>query len=279
MAGIESIGGMNGLQAMLNAQYANSRGSLQMAQAASSLGNVSATTSIFDLKQAQKSTQAMLDTFRANNERVGALKEESADFLKQYTGRMNEMNSTAGKLANGGLSNLMQNAADNGQTTEAAAQAATSAVRNMVDSYNSTRQMLADNADRSPGVEQRLADMGDWMTSDEQMKAAGITMNEDGSLALDEERLTAALRAEDSEARQMALDAIEGKAGMAQAVQANAKEGLSTSAGKLVANDMMEAQRIQDADPIRSFAQSLRGGSAYALNNTAAMGILMNMAV
>jgi len=106
------------------------------------------------------------------------------------------------------------------------------------------------------------------------MAMVGMKMNDDGTLALDIEKMTAALKSETPGDTDLFADII---GEVADSVQKDARAGLNTSAGSLIGNDVAKMQSIRDNDPIRSFAQSMRGGGAYAFNNQAAVGILMNL--
>ena len=239
--------------------------------------NVEAISKVFDYTSSVKSTQSMLESYKANNSKVRQLSKESADFLTGYTKGMNELNQTAGKLTNGGVDKLLFDR--EGKVTEDTVKNTVSAVRDMVDSYNSNLKTLNDNADRGPGVTNQMARMVDDPAPKAGMDMVGVSVNKDGTLALDEEALTKALNDETPGQRELFRDIIGGSTGIAAGVQKDARAGLRQSAQSLIGNDLAEMQGIRQNDPIREFAQSLKGGGAYALNNNAAMGILMNMTV
>lgn len=238
---------------------------------------ISQMSQIFDFKAAQQQTQQLLNTYKTNNATVQSLKKDSADFLKQYTSGMNNLNSAAGKLTNGGMDKLLYN--KEGNVTEDTVKNTVSAVRSMVEEYNSNLKTLNDNAERGEGVTRQMARMVDDPAPAASMKMVGVSVNKDGTLALDEEKLTEALSTENADQRKLVSDIIGGSTGIAAGVQKDARAGLNTSAQSLINNDLAEMQSIRSEDPIRSMAQSLRGAGAYALNNQAAMGILMNMMV
>lgn len=232
---------------------------------------VNETYQIFDYKAAQQQTKQLIDEYKNNNTQVQSLKKDSADFLKQYTGSMNTMNTAAGKLANGGVDKLLFG--KDGQVTDATVKATTDAVQNMVNAHNDSLKLLNNNAERGAGVVNQLARMVGDPAAEAGMAMVGMKMNDDGTLALDIEKMTAALKSETSGDNELFADII---GDVADSVQSDARAGLNTSAGSLIGNDIAQMKQIQEEDPIRSFARNIRGG-AYAFNNQAAVGILMNM--
>lgn len=241
-------------------------------------GGVSSLSSqTYDYKSLQKQTQSLIDTYKKSNTSVKSLTSDSADFLKTYTSSMNTLNSSAAKLTNGGINKTLYN--DEGQVTDATVKDTMSLMKDMVADYNSTLKMLGGNEDRGRGVTKQIARMTDSPAARQGMEMVGVSMNKDGTLALDEAKLTSALKSENPLQVRLAADIIGGSNGIAAGVQRDARAGLNTSANSLIGNDIAKMQSARDNDPIRTFAQSLRGGGAYALNNSAAMGIMMNMLV
>ncbi len=245
----------------------------QMSQQFSSVNTskTSATSQAFDFNAAREQAAASLTTFEANNTKVTTLKKDTADFLTQYTNDMNSMNTAASKLSDWNAGNLLRG--ESGEVTEESIQETVSAAREMVESHNNALSTLNDNAERGPAVQEQMMRMVDDPASQEAMAMVGISMNDDGTMSLDEEVLTQALSTENVGGHELSADIL---GDIARDIQSDAQAGLRESAQELVSNDIAQMQEIQNNDPIRSFAQSLKSGGSYALNSAAA-GIMMNM--
>ncbi len=224
---------------------------------------------------AQTQAQSWLETFKSNNDKVETFTAESADFLKNYTTGMNELNSSASRLTNGGIADYLYD--EQGAVTSETVANTVGAVQDMVDDYNSTLRLLNDNAERGTGVMDQMARMVDDPAPQASMELVGMSVNDDGTLALDAQALTSALSTENSAQLSLYEDILGGAYGVAAGVQDDARAGMNASASSLINQDIAQMQSIRNDDPIRSYAQSLRGGGAYALNNNAAVGIMMNM--
>lgn len=255
---------IGGIGSLLNSYY-------------SQANSVSSVSPLFDYKKAQKQTQSLLDSYKKNNNTVKTLKKESADFLSGYTKGLNEMNTAAGKLADGNIDKLLFD--KDGNVTEETVKNTVDSAKNMVEQYNKNLKMLNDNADRGPGVTKQLARMADDPAPLAGMKMVGMSVNKDGSLALDEAVMAKALKDENKAQVKLLADIIGGGNGIASSVQRDARAGLNTPAQNLISNDLATMQSVRQDDPIRALSQSIKGGGAYAMNNNAAMGILMNMLV
>ena len=236
---------------------------------------VSPVKPVFDYKAAQQQTKALIDGYKENTARVQTLKAESAAFLDEYTKGMNAMNAAAGALTGGGADKLLYGAG--GEVTEDTVKATVDAVQKMADQYNENLKMLNDNAGRGAGVVKQIARMADDPAAESAMKMVGMAVNKDGTLALDTAKMTETLKTADANQRSLLADLIGGTSGIAAGVQRDARAGLNTSAGSLIGNDVARLQEIQQEDPIRQFAQSMRGYGAYGMNNMAAVGVLMNL--
>ena len=155
---------------------------------------VNSTSQIYDYKAAQQQTKQWVEEYKANNTQVQALKKDSADFLQQYTGSMNTLATAANKLAGGGVDKLLTGR--DGQVTDETIKATVDAAQKMVDAHNSSVKLLNDNADRGAGVVNQLARMVGDPAASAGMAMVGMKMNDDGTLALDIEKMTAALKSE-----------------------------------------------------------------------------------
>lgn len=228
---------------------------------------------IFDFKAVQKQTQSLLSSFKADNNRVKSLKDDSAKFLDTYTKRMNSLGAAADKVRGTSLRDLLYT--KDGSVTESTVGNTVGAVKGMVEQYNSSLKMLNDNADRGSGVTKQIGRMASDPAPEASMKMIGFTVNKDGTLVLDEEKLTAALTDETPGQRKLAEDIIGGNSGLAQGVRNDASMGARRSAASLIENDLYEMQSIRSDDTLRSMFTYSRSG-AYSMNNLGAMGMFMN---
>lgn len=227
-----------------------------------------------DFKAAQKETQALIDQYSKAKGETQALAKDSSQFLNDYTAGMRRMDTAAAKLTNGGVNRLLQNS--DGEVTAEGVKNTIGAVRDMVGEYNSSLKLLNDNAARGPGVERQLERMVRDPAPARSMEMVGLSVNKDGTLALDEEKLTAALTEKDDTLRKTYTDVLGGAYGVAESVRQDARAGLNTRSNTLVSNDVGKLQARREDDPIRSFFQNMRGGS-NALYNSAAAGVMMNL--
>lgn len=232
---------------------------------------------LYDFKAAQKETQAFIDQYRERTGETQALAKDSSRFLNDYTAGMRRMDTAAAKLTNGGLDRLMKGFGS--EVTEQGVQNAVGAVRDMVNEYNGNLKLLDSNAERGPGVRQQLARMVDDPIPAHSMEMVGVSVNDDGTLALDEERLTGALTTGDETLRRTYSDILGGDYGIAEAVRQDARAGLNTRSNTLVSNDVQSLRQRQEDDPIRSYFQSLKGSSNNNIYNGMTAGIMMNLLV
>ncbi len=241
-----------------------------------SRNSVSAPSPVFDYKAAQQQTKSILDEFQAGNKQIKTLKDDSANFLNQYTNSMTNLSEAATKVSGTNLDKLLYD--KEGKVTDETVKATVGAVQNMVDQYNDSLKMLNKNAERGSGVMDQITRMAGDPAPMASMKMVGVSVNKDGTLALDSAVMTKALKSENPEQVKLYKDIIGSSTGIAGGVQNDARAGLRTSAGKLIGNDLAQMQAIKQDDPLRSFASYARGG-AFQLNNMMATGILMNMLV
>lgn len=241
-----------------------------------SRSSVSAPSPVFDYKAAQQQTKAVLDQFQAGNNQIKKLKDDSAKFLNQYTNSMTNLSEAANKVSGTNLDKLLYD--KDGKVTDDTVKATVNAAQNMVDQYNDSLEMLNKNAERGPGVMDQIARMAGDPAPMASMKMVGVSVKKDGTLALDKDVMTKALKTENPEQLKLYKDIIGSSTGIAGGVQNDARAGLRTSAGKLIGNDLATMQTIKQDDPLRSFADFAKGG-AFQLNNMMATGVLMNLLV
>lgn len=256
---LDSVGGINSL---LGA-YGNS---------GFRSGSVNSVSSLFDYQSSIKQSQSLMSSFQASQNTLKSLKKDSAAFLDSYTKSMNTLGAAAKQLDIGNINGLMYN--KQGEVTEETIKSTVDAAQSMVDAYNESLTLLNKNAQRGNGVMQQLARMSGDPAPEASMKMLGITVNKDATLSLDTEKLTKALSSENIDQRRLFTGLL---SDVSVGVQRDVRAGLNTSAGKLINNDLAEMQGIREEDPFIAMVASIRGGGAYALNNQAVAGMMMNM--
>ncbi len=235
---------------------------------------------VFDVAQAQKnaSTQAnqLMEAFKANKGEVTTLKKETANYLDQYAAGMKTLSQEAGKLKNQGLDKILYN--KDGAVTDETAAATVKATQSMVDAYNSTLKLLNDNADRGPGTMKQLARMAGDPAPAQGLKLVGISVNDDGTLALDAEKMTEALKTTDPNQLDLYKDILSGYGGLADSVNKRANFGADMNARDLISNDLANIQSKQSENPFRELYYGMKG-NVFAMSNQAVTGMLMNLMV
>lgn len=240
-------------------------------------GGVQAASKLYGYSVSNRQGQAMVQAFRQSNDRITALGEGTADFLKQYTAGLNDTAKAARAVAENDFAAMARD--DAGNVAAKTVDKSVDAVRGMVDSYNASLQTLRDNAGRGSGVQDVQTRMTGGVQVSTELEEMGLSVNEDGTLALDEERLAETLRTADDEQLARLDELMRGEDGLAGTIRQSAKEALKQPAGRLVENDLAKMQSAQAEDPVRNYAMGQRGGGAYAMNNNAALGMMMNMLV
>lgn len=225
---------------------------------------------------AKQQAKDMLADYKSNQASVKTLKNDTAKFLDQYTLSMKTLDQSAEKVRLGGLDKLLYDG--EGQVTDATVEKTVKAYQEMVDNYNSSIKLLNDNADRGPGTMKQLGRMVADPAPAEGMKMVGVTVNKDGTLALDAEKMTAALKTEDANQRKLYTDIMGGWGGIADNVHKNAMFGANTSARDLVMNDIANIQQAQAENPFKVMYDSFKG-NVFSMNNQSVTGMLMNFMV
>ncbi len=228
-----------------------------------------------DFSAAQRQTQSIVQSFEKNNEAVRSLQAESNSFLNTYSAGMNNQNQAASRLTGEGVDAMLQ-ADEDGNVSRENVQKTVTAVRDMVTQYNDNLRLLNDNAERGPGVNAQMARMVQDPAPAESLAQAGVTVNDDGTLSLNEEALAEGLSS--AETREATAAGVRS---LAEGVQEDAEAALETSSSELVRNDVSRAQTIREEDPLRQMARDIRGMGGAALNNYffAMSGSMMNMVV
>ena len=147
-----------------------------------------------------------------------------------------------------------------------------SAVKDVVESYNSAVTMLQDNFDRGYGVERQLGNMLRMGVAEESLEKIGITQDGEGQLHLDEAVLTKSLNKNPALTKEL----LGGSFSLAQSVFEDGRQGLNQSGASLIQNDLNQAMENNFSDPFSLMGMYSRSG-AYTMTNFYAIGNFVNM--
>lgn len=222
---------------------------------------------------AEDTAMAMLKLYNGQQEGISALKSDTVKYLNDYAAAMEKLDQSAGKLRLGGLDKLLYDA--DGKITDKTADSAVDAVNDMVKDYNDTLKLLNDNADRGSGTAKQLRRMEGDPAAEEDMKKLGITVNDDGSLKLDEDKLKKALTTDDANALREAKQILGGIGGIADGIHQDAQAGRTMSSRELINADLSQIRILQKENPFTEMYMPMKAG-AYGLINQEMVGMLMN---
>lgn len=240
----------------------------------------------FDYKAAQSRLQKAIKN-DTSNEKISAMKKDTADFLDNYTKSMQQTKGAAQDV-NAALQKTLSDASgNNGKVSDEALKKATDAVQKMVDTYNSAQTLMTKNADRGTGIASRQQRLESAMGSESALKGVSITADKNGKLSFDADTLKKALSGTDGE-RKLAVDTLSGTYGISGRVASAATSALNQNPSSLVNNDLQDIKAVQETqrntllDAIgagsSSFGTYSRAG-AYTMMNMGTVGMLMNMMV
>lgn len=244
-----------------------------LSQQASSVNN-------FDYRAAQKQTQAYIDQYKQNQNTVTQLKKDSANFLDSYQQSLKLLDKTANAVQGQNFDTLLYGktgrpaAGTNATPTQENIDQTAAAVQKMADQFNSTLKTMNDNAKRGPGVERQISRMVSSPVSERSMAQVGITVNKDGTLKVDSDKLKTALKENTSVAR----DVIGGNFGIARGVQMDAQTGLRQTPSTLIARDLASMKQQQMDSSLTQMGMYSKSG-AYIMANLNSVGVLMNMLI
>lgn len=235
----------------------------------------------FDYKAKQEELKQAMATRKENNQKLQALKKDSADFLTTYTDKMTKMGETANAVRGQNLTKLIGDVSE-GQVSEEAMQKTTDAVQSMVDSYNDALGTVSANTDRGSGVTRQLGRMSQSPSAQAAMELVGVTRGNDGKLSFNKDKfastLNAAAKADarlgSSDRVNLIKDIVGGSSGIAAGIRADSQAGLNTSASSLIGNDLIKMQSQQN--PINMNNIYTRAG-AQSMMNMGTVGLLMNL--
>ena len=238
--------------------------------------------SIFDypsaVNEANKKAQELLESLKnvktGSVTTVKSLQQDSAAFLNAYTSSIKSLDQSAEKLRNGNLDKLLYD--KNGEVTDTTVKNTVDAFKDMIAKYNSTLKLLNDNADRGPGVMKQLARMAaSDPASEANMAKLGVSVNKDGTIALNEEKLSSALKTENTAELKNIKNIIGGLNGVADNVHMHAMYGSTMSSRQLVGNDVQKSNALKQENPFYVLYQQIKG-KAYALQDMAYAGLILN---
>lgn len=153
-----------------------------------------------------------------------------------------------------------------------------SAVKDLVDQYNSVTSLLKKNVTRGTGTAYQLASFNRGMADTKTLKSLGITYDKDGALQLDEDKLKSALETN----YEGTASLIGGQFGIAERAASKADSALSSSVQSIVSNDLASSSSAswsqgQSADSVRyGFLSQFAHRGAYNMSNLYTVGMLLN---
>lgn len=149
-----------------------------------------------------------------------------------------------------------------------------SALSDLVGSYNSSLKLLNDNYDRGTGVDRQLRNLVAGLGSEESLKQLGITVNKDATLKFDKDVFAKNMKDNPSLTKSL----ISGPGGIADRAFNKGSSGMNVQSSSLINGDLMGAQADSITNPMNAFGSYSKSG-AYAMNNYAAVGMMLNYLV
>ncbi len=148
------------------------------------------------------------------------------------------------------------------------------ALGDLVSSYNSSLKLLNDNYDRGTGVDKQLRNLVAGLGSEQSLKQLGITVNKDATLKFDKDVFAKNMKDNPSLTKSL----ISGPGGIADKAFNKGSAGMNMRSSSLINGDLMGAQAEYITNPMNAFSSYSRSG-AYAMNNYAAVGMMLNYLV
>ncbi len=148
------------------------------------------------------------------------------------------------------------------------------AMSDLVDSYNSAVKFLQDNVSHGSGVSSQLSKLQSSLGSSSTLNRLGLSVQADGTLSLDKEKLTESL----TESPDLTKDLVSGTSGIAQKLYSKATSALQTNSQSLVNYDLQEYEQSSVYDPLQFMGVYSKVG-ATQMNNYLNIGLLMNYLV
>ncbi|MCI8513215.1 MAG: hypothetical protein HFI93_01075 [Lachnospiraceae bacterium] len=154
-----------------------------------------------------------------------------------------------------------------------------SAVQDLVDSYNSVVNMLEKNSGRGAGTAAHLSSFQRGMGHEKTLAAVGISKDKEGNLVLDKEKLIEAME-KDYEGT---MDILGGQFGLAENAAQKADRALSDPVQRVVSNQLKggasgsDASAGNEATNQYTYFANFAARGAYNLVNYYSVGMLFNM--
>lgn len=238
----------------------------------------SSASSVFDLDfsnvKTKQQAQALIDSLNTTKTSTSALKKETAAYLDRYSLAMKTLGQSVNNIRGENLDKLLYNG--DGNVTDETVSKTVDAFKDMVENYNSTVKLLNDNADRGSGTLKQLARMVNDPMHKDSMALIGVSVNGDGTLAVDANKMAKVLKTENPDSLKFYKDLFGGWNGLADNIQRDVVAGSNTSARDLVNYDLANISSQSSNSSFGGMYDVIRG-SAYLLNNQAAVGMMMNM--
>ena len=243
-------------------------------------GASSSSSTSFDYSSALSSSKQkandLLAAYNSSKANSASLQKDTATFLDNYTKNLKTLEQSASSIRGANLDKLLYDSS--GSITDKTIKSTVDATQKFVDQYNSTLKYLNDNAERGPGTMKQLGRMVQDPAPASSMAMIGLSVNKDGTLALDQDKMTAAFKDAGASNQRLFRDILGGYGGVADSTMKNAQYGLNTSARDLITNDLATIKTAQKENPFREMYDTFRGGGAYYMNNQA-VGVMMNLLV
>lgn len=245
----------------------------------SGTSSTNSASSIFDIGAATNSANAALAAALGTNSTsvakasADSLQKETAQFLDNYILHMNNMSKSAQTLKFGGIDSVLYD--KSGKITEDTVKKTVDSVKDLISSYNDTLSLLNKNSDRGSGIVSQLEKMAGGIMNEKSLEMLGITIEKDGSLKLDADKLTERLNSGNEETVKFTKDLLGGSGGLADKIDQFAKKALNMSASSLIENDLADIKSLQTSytgDYSTMLLQAKSG--AYSLNNMAFLNML-----
>lgn len=198
---------------------------------------------------------------------------QNAEYSVTENGQTRDYASSSNKvvLGTGRVNATLKSEGTSNISIQADSEKIASAMSNLVDKYNNALTLLNKNADRGSGVIRQIRSFASDLTSDKTMAKLGLSTNKDGTLALDKDTLTNALKEDPKFTKSLISDSY----GVAQKAFNRATGAMNTSSSSLINNDLAQKNASQYSAPY-DFMNAFSKAGANNLSNYYAMGMFVN---
>lgn len=149
-----------------------------------------------------------------------------------------------------------------------------SAVRDLVDQYNSVTDTLHENTDRGTGAAAQYETFNRGMAAEKTLNYLGITYNKSGKMELNEETLKSVLKDDYEGTKEL----IGGQFGIASKIAQRTDSALSSPVQRIVNKDLASTASSASSEQKLSFQyfSNFARSSPYSLGNYYTVGLLLN---